>query len=80
MKSNVDWSAWERISKRKGNFILINEQLMGHRIHGGSTTSEIILDDCRSKEDFEIFQRFWPKFIAKYLCKIYKKSEESNFN
>lgn len=77
-KCNVDWNAWERLSKLDGKFIYIQKYFMGHRIHSESTTTEIIHDNIRSKEDYEMFKRFWPKFIAKLLTRIYKCSENSN--
>lgn len=51
---------------------------MGHRISEASTTTEIINAGIRTKEDYEIFCRFWPKPIAKVLTKVYQKSEKSN--
>jgi glycosyltransferase involved in cell wall biosynthesis len=77
-KCNVDWNAWEKLSKNDGKFIYVNKCLMGHRIHEGSTTTEIINDNIRTKEDYEMFKRFWPMLIAKLLAKIYKNSEKSN--
>ena len=80
MKSNIDWNAWEKISKEKGYFYYIKKPLMGHRIYDESTTSKVIKDNGRTKEDYEMFCKFWPKFIAKKLTKIYQKSEKSNNN
>lgn len=77
-KSNVDWYAWERLSHKKGKFIYIPKHLMGHRVHEGSTTTEIIHDNIRTKEDLEMFKKFWPNFIAKSINKFYMKSENSN--
>lgn len=77
-KCNVDWYAWEKLSKLKGRFIYINDKLMGHRVHNESTTSEILKDNIRTQEDLEMFKKFWPKFIAKILNKYYKNSEKSN--
>ena len=34
MKSNIDWQAWERLSKNKGAFVYVSIPLMEHRIHG----------------------------------------------
>jgi hypothetical protein len=51
---------------------------MGHRISASSTTTNIINQGIRTKEDYEIFKRFWPTPIAKYLTKFYQKSEKSN--
>ena len=78
MKCDVDWNAWEIASKIKGRFVFINQPLMGHRIHEESTTTEIIEDNNRSKEDYEIFRRFWISPIAKLLTKLYSNSEKSN--
>lgn len=76
--SNTDWQTWEQLSKKSGSFIYIDEPLMSHRIHRESTTTEIIGDKRRQKEDIEILKKFWPEFIAKWIEKIYSKSEKSN--
>ena len=78
MLCNVDWMAWERLSKKKGRFIYINKLLMGHRVHEASTTSEIINNHIRTKEDYAVLQCFWPKRIAKIIAGIYSFSEKSN--
>lgn len=77
-KCDVDWYAWEKLSKQKGNFSFINKKLMGHRVHEDSTTTEIIKDNIRTKEDYEILCKFWPKIIAKIIAKVYSNSEKSN--
>ena len=78
MKCDIDWLAWERLSKEKGHFYYIHKPLMGHRIYNESTTSEVLKENGRTKEDYEMFCKFWPKFIARRLAKAYQKSEESN--
>ena len=77
-RSNEDWEAWERISKISGEFIYDDNVQMGHRIHAGSETSIIIGDHARSKEDYEMFCKFWPRPIAKIIIKFYSESERSN--
>lgn len=77
-KCNVDWHAWETLSAKKGSFTYIKEPLMGHRISEDSSTTSIINQGIRTKEDYEIFKRFWPKWIAKILTKLYRISEKSN--
>ena len=77
-KCNCDWHAWEKLSREKGAFTYMPKPLMGHRISKGSTTSDIINQGIRTKEDYEIFKRFWPTPIAKFLTKFYQKSEKSN--
>lgn len=78
MKCDIDWYAWERLSKEKGRFVYIKECLMGHRVHEESTTTEIISNNIRTKEDLIMFKKFWPKPIASLLNKFYVKSENSN--
>ncbi len=77
-RSNVDWQAWEMISKMKGAFVYCDNILMYHRIHQESATTEIILDNGRTKEDYEMFCKFWPRWVARLLELFYKKGEESN--
>ena len=75
---NIDWQAWEKISKGKGDFVYCSKPLTFHRIHADSTTSITIGDGVRIKEDYEMFCKFWPKHIARMLTKIYSTSEKSN--
>lgn len=77
-RSDVDWEAWEKISRLKGAFVYCPEIIMSHRIHDESATTAIIADNDRSKEDFEMFCRFWPKPIAKIIEHFYKNSENQN--
>lgn len=78
MKSNIDWLAWERLSRETGSFLYIHKLLMGHRIHEESTTTEIIEDHSRGQEDYEMLRRFWPPGLARMICKLYSSSEKSN--
>lgn len=78
MESNIDWQAWERISREEGSFVYCRRVLMLHRIHEESTTSKLIEKDGRKAEDLSVFYRFWPKPIALLIEKAYQKSEESN--
>lgn len=77
-RSNEDWEAWEKLSKLNGEFLYCPKILMGHRIHEESETSIIIGENARGIEDYEMFCKFWPRWIAKLLVKIYSKSEKSN--
>jgi glycosyltransferase involved in cell wall biosynthesis len=73
-----DWEAWEKLSKKKGRFVYISEPLMSHRIHEDSTTSEIINDNGRVDENYEMFLKFWHPVFARILNHFYTKSEKSN--
>lgn len=77
-KCNVDWYAWEKLSKEKGNFIYIPKKLMGHRIDESTTTTDIIREGIRTKEDLIMFEKLWPKKAAKLINKFYSNSEKSN--
>ncbi len=77
-KCNVDWLAWERLSKIDGRFIYIKDKLMGHRISESSTTTDIIKKGIRTKEDYDMYLKFWPKWLARLLTRTYKNSEKSN--
>lgn len=77
-KSDLDWQAWEMLSRIKGSFVYCNTVLMLHRIHEESATTQIIADSNRTKEDYDMYCKFWPKWIAKCLIKVYEKSQDSN--
>lgn len=77
-RSCEDWEAWEIISKRRGAFVYIAEPLMAHRIHEESATTEIIKDNARVMENYEMYCKFWPTWFAKIINRMYTKSEKSN--
>lgn len=77
-RSDLDWEAWERISRLSGSFVYCPKILMSHRIHADSATTAIIEDHGRTKEDLEMYQRFWPKWVAKMLEHYYQDSEKQN--
>lgn len=77
---DVDWYAWEKLSIRKGSFVFVDQCLMGHRVHTNSTTTDIISKHIRTKEDLEMFQKFWPNWISKIINRLYVKAEKSNIN
>ncbi|MGN0437438.1 MAG: glycosyltransferase [Lachnospiraceae bacterium] len=77
-RTNEDWEAWENLSRRKGEFLYVGRPLMAHRIHEESETSASIRETGRGGEDMEMYEKFWPKWIAKLLCGFYQKSEDSN--
>lgn len=73
-----DWEAWEMISKLKGEFLYLPYKMMGHRIHEDSETTAAIGDNQRTMEEYQMFCKFWPGWIAKLLVKQYSKSQKSN--
>ena len=79
-KSNLDWQAWERISRMDGSFVYCSELLMRHRIHEGSETTALIKDDTRTQEDLAMLELFWPRPVARLINKLYSTSQTSNSN
>ncbi len=77
-RSNLDWETWEWLSCEEGRFAFIPKLLMSHRIHEDSETSATIKDEERSGEDYEMFCRFWPTWVAKLITKAYGESEKGN--
>ena len=75
---NVDWDSWYEMSKVKGRFLYINKELMKHRIHEESETSNQIKNHGRLEEDLIMFKKFWPTPIAKFLMKYYSKAIKTN--
>lgn len=78
MKSNIDWQAWEKVSRLRGSFVYVPEALMEHRIHPDSTTSEVVGDNQRREEDLMMYRKFWPEWMARLLEHFYQNSEKSN--
>ena len=76
--SNLDWEAWEKLSRLKGSFAYVKEPLVWHRIHESSETSRLIEDDTRNKEDLAMLKKFWPASIAKMIFSQYKKAQKGN--
>lgn len=77
LKVNLDWDAWSRLAAGAGAFAYDREVLMLHRIHGGSETSAGIRDGVRAREDLMMFERFWPKLVARLLARAYAMSYEA---
>jgi len=78
MRTNLDWEAWYRIANLDGRFHYVSETLMYHRIHEESETTNTISDNTRTKEDKEMFEKFWPSWVANFLMRFYIKSQDTN--
>lgn len=78
LKCNLDWDTWVDFIKYKGRFLYIPKYLMNHRIHEESETSALIENNIRLEEDLYMFKKFWPNFIANFLCSKYKKAMKTN--
>lgn len=78
LKCDLDWDTWYEMTKFKGNFLYINKELMQHRIHEDSETSNLIQNNIRLQEDLIMLNKFWPKPIAKFIMNFYKKAIITN--
>lgn len=78
MTTNLDWQTWEKLSLLPGRFAYCPQPLMLHRIHPGSTTSQVLGEGGRTQQDYEMFCKFWPRWIARILTRVYGLSEKSN--
>lgn len=78
MKSNIDWQAWEEISRFDGEFAYVPHPVVKHRIHEQSTTSELLEIDGRKEEDLYMFRKFWPGWMANVIDFFYKTNERFN--
>lgn len=78
-RSNLDWEEWEKLSREKGEFIYSPRPMTCHRVHEGSeTTNTIKQGNIRAKEDYAMFLKFWPAWMARFLMRFYIKSEKLN--
>ena len=78
-KADLDWEAWERYSKLSGAFCYVKKPIMGHRVHEESETSHVIGENNgRSPEDYAMYRKFWPEWMAKLLMHFYQKGQDSN--
>lgn len=76
MKLNLDWEAWLRLADTAGSFAYVRRNLMLHRIHTASETSEGIRVGIRAQEDLMMFRSLWPEPIARLLARAYAMSYE----
>lgn len=78
LKCSLDWDTWLELTKYKGRYLYIPKYLMSHRIHQDSETTSLIESNVRLEEDYIMFKKIWPDFLAKVLMKIYKNSIKTN--
>lgn len=78
LKCDLDWDTWDKMAEYRENFLYIPKELMQHRIHEESETSNLIENNIRLQEDLIMLERYWPKPIAKFLMRFYKKAVKTN--
>lgn len=75
---NMDWAAWIRKADEPGSFVWLREELMLHRIHDDSETTDGIVAGYRRDEDLAILCRLWPWPIARLIARTYGIAYQSN--
>lgn len=70
----LDWDCMMVLAKWPGRFICVEKPLLFYRIHDGAATKACIEDHRREREEMELFKRFWPEPVAKFLMRFYKKA------
>lgn len=78
LKCDLDWDTWYEMTKYDEGFLYIPKDLMQHRIHEESETSNLIQNNIRLEEDLLMFNKFWPKPIAKFIMRYYKNAIKTN--
>ena len=78
-RSNLDWEEWEKLSREKGEFVYSTNIGTCHRVHEDSETSNTIREgNIRAQEDYAMFLKFWPSWVAKLIMRFYIKGEKLN--
>ncbi|MEE3460945.1 MAG: glycosyltransferase family 2 protein [Lachnospiraceae bacterium] len=71
----MDYDLWERLSKVQGSFVYVDRILLHHRMNNDNQSAKLIKgSNDRYDEELDIFCRFWPKPIAKFIMKFYKSA------
>ena len=78
MKCDLDWDTWYELSKLENDFAYINKEIMCHRIHEQSETSNLIENNIRLDEDLVMLEKYWPKPVAKIIMRFYGQAVKTN--
>lgn len=73
-KFALDWDTTLKLAKMPGRFICVEKPLMFYRIHEGATTKACILDNRRSREELEMFAKFWPAPAVRLIAHFYMRA------
>lgn len=74
-RASMDWDLWERLSRKKGEFVYVRDVLLYHRMDKDNATAQLIrTTNARYDDEYEIMSRFWPKPLAKLIMCAYSQS------
>lgn len=74
LRVNLDWDAWLRLAAEPGAFAYSRQRLLLHRIHSDSETTAGVRAGVRAKEDLMMFEKLWPRSLARLLARGYALS------
>lgn len=70
--ANLDWDAWLRLIDMGKQFVRHPARLVGRRHNRLTTTSQLIANGCRRREDLDLFRRIWPRPIGDTIALLYR--------
>lgn len=73
--ASMDWDLWERLSMVSGSFVYVKDVLLYHRMNENNQSSVLLkTTNIRYENEYAIFCRFWPRWMAKALMSFYSKA------
>ena len=63
-----------QLAERPGRFICREKPLMYYRVHDGAATKACMEDNRGAKEEREMFARFWPEPVVRFLMRGYSSA------
>ena len=70
----LDWDTLTRLADQDGRFICVERPLLYYRIHEANATKACMKDERRSREETEMFSRFWPNPVVKGIMHFYRRA------
>lgn len=74
-RASMDWDLWERLSRKKGEFVYVKDVVLYHRMNKENATAVLLQNsNDRYEEELEIMKRFWPSWVARIIMIFYSGS------
>ncbi len=70
----IDWETLWRLGGMPGRFVCLEKELLDYRVHDQAETKKNIKNHVREQEEQEMFERIWPRPVARLLMHFYKKA------
>lgn len=69
---NLDWDTFYKLACVPGRFVYVDRVLGHYRVHEGATSKEFITSHNREGEDLSMFEKFWPRWVARMIMIPYR--------